>query len=127
MNLETFTSKKAIEIDSASLAVLRGPGVYMYVKDDLAIYVGSAHHLACRCFGKQHHKLSEIQTGTSVLMFPCETYEQARQLEDELILDLRPRFNGRSGRASFAKLMGIDPASCRYSFAHVRRENEAKV
>jgi excinuclease UvrABC nuclease subunit len=98
-----LTKRKAIEFDSSSLAILRSPGVYMYVRNDEAIYVGAAHKVLGRALARNHHKRAGLLIGTSLILFPCDTYEEAKQLEKELITDLKPVKNQRNGKTLVAQ------------------------
>lgn len=88
-----WIGRKAIEIDAKGLEILWGPGVYMYLAGDLALYVGSAAKLGERALGKGHHRAKEFSRATSVILFPCASIHEAIKLEATLIDDLRPRHN----------------------------------
>jgi hypothetical protein len=110
-----LTNRKAIEFSGDSLAILRSAGVYMYVREDRAIYIGAAKKVLGRALARNHHKLSELFSGTSLILFPCDTYEEAKQLEAELISDLKPEYNERNGKMTIAKRiaaqLGITPSA----------------
>jgi hypothetical protein len=90
--------------------VLRGPGVYMYVRDDQAIYVGASTSAIGRCLARNHHRKQELLAGTSLLLFPCKDRKSARELEDWLIFELKPILNKRGGWKQLARLMGYSRA-----------------
>lgn len=97
---------QAIEFNSEALSILRGPGVYLYVKEDRAIYVGCSRSAVGRALSRNHHKRMELLKGTSLLIFPCKTQTAAQQLEEKLIFDLRPIGNERGGWKEFARILG---------------------
>lgn len=90
-------SDKAIEFNLDSLTVLRGPGVYMYCKGDLALYIGASKKVAGRILARNHH-VTRLNEATSLLIFPCKDWETAKALESEMIGELRPELNMRNGR-----------------------------
>lgn len=101
----------AIAFNAESLALLTGPGVYMYLVNNKAIYVGSAKSLAGRSMSRGHHQRKNVSIANSLMLFPCDTHAEALELEMQMISDLRPRFNGRGFKKvrakKLAKAMGI--------------------
>jgi hypothetical protein len=113
--MSPWTRRKAIEIGQEGLDILRRPGVYMYVQDDKAIYVGSARKLGERAIGKGHHKATDITKAQSLIMFPCRNYQEAYDLEQRLINDLSPRLNNRNPLQidRLKELLGTSPSTAR--------------
>lgn len=112
MDIKEFLSQKnALEFDASALAVLRGPGVYMYVRDDKAIYVGGSSSAIGRCLARNHHRKNDLLLGTSLIVMPCKDRKSARELEDWLIFELKPLCNQRGGWKQFANLLGYSSLS----------------
>lgn len=108
MNAKKFLShSSAIEFNAESLAILRGPGVYMYVREDKAIYIGASRSAIGRCLARNHHKKQHLLAGTSLLIFPCKDHTAAKELEDWLIFDLKPIGNKRGGWQQLANALGM--------------------
>ena len=110
-----LTKREAIEFTNEGLATLRSSGVYMYVRADEAIYIGAAKKVLGRALARNHHKLPELLTGTSLILFPCKTYEEAKELEKQLISELNPMYNERNGKMTIAERLaaqlGITPSA----------------
>lgn len=115
-----LTNRKAIEFGNQGLKTLRSAGVYMYVLDDQAIYIGAAQKVLGRALARNHHRLPELLRGTSLILFPCDTYTEAKELEKELITDLNPVYNQRNGKMTIAKRLaqklGITPAAVCHTY-----------
>jgi predicted GIY-YIG superfamily endonuclease len=97
--LPAWTKRKAIEFDANGLQILNNPGVYIYTKDDRAIYVGSSDCVIGRALAANHHKRKEfkqILNGASLLIFPCDTAKQALELEKIITAELQPILNERN-------------------------------
>ena len=110
-----LTCDRAIEFSNEALNTLRSPGVYMYVLEDRAIYIGASEKMLGRALARNHHKLPELLTAASLILFPCATYEEAKRLEKEAISQLKPMYNERNGKMTIAKRLaqqlGITPAA----------------
>lgn len=98
------------------LASLNGPGVYMYVRDDRAIYIGSSKSVIGRPLARNHHKRKQFREhleGASLLIFPTVSFDRAKQLEAEMCATLKPILNQRNAKMTPAKqlasLLGITP------------------
>lgn len=74
----------------------RKPGVYVYRKDDIALYVGMGSVVGAfsRCFSRQHHRLKSLSQATHVDLYLCTTTDEAKALETKIIRDLKPILNG---------------------------------
>ena len=117
--MKFLSHPNALEFDVKAPAILRGCGVYIYIHEDRAVYVGSSSHTVGRCLSRGHHRREELLLGTSLIILPCKDVEAARELEDWLILELRPICNRRGGWAELARLMGF---SSQNSIAQVYKE-----
>jgi hypothetical protein len=102
-----FTHGNAIEFDVAALEILRSPGVYIYVKDDRAIYIGASRSMIGRALARNHHRRKDLLAGASLLLFPCKDLHEARRLEEQMIGELRPVCNERGGWKHAADLLGV--------------------
>jgi len=104
---------KAIEFKLDALETLRGPGVYMYVEGDKALYVGASKHVIGRVFARNHHVKQALSSATSMLIFPCDSWPDAQKLEACMIADLDPVLNKRGGAMVRARkicqALGITP------------------
>src|SRR5467141_351669 len=108
MDLTQFLSQRnALEFSVDALTVLRGPGVYLYVRDDKAIYVGGSRSAIGRCLARNHHRKQELLIGTSLIIFPCKDHKSAKELEDWLIFELKPLCNERGGWKQLAIRLGV--------------------
>jgi hypothetical protein len=109
---------QAMEFGAEALRYLNGPGVYMYIRDDKALYVGSSRSLMGRAGSRKHDKRGVfIYDATSLIMFPTRTHADALKLEDQLIFELRPEHNKRGGWNQVFEQLGYatrDAASSAY-------------
>jgi glyoxylate carboligase len=106
---------KAIEFKIDALATLRGPGVYMYCEGDNALYIGASRKVLGRILGRNHHIKSGLESATSLLIFPCASWADAKKLESCMIAECAPKINQRNGamvRAqSLCNALGMTPQS----------------
>lgn len=74
---------------------LRKPGVYLFLLDGNALYVGMGKSLIYACVRTGYHygRDMAIEQADEVLMYPCVSSEAARELEIMLIKSLRPKYN----------------------------------
>lgn len=76
---------------------LRLPGVYLFMKEKAALYVGMASCLLQRAGSKQHAQADQaIAECDEVLFYPCQSIDAAVELERLLIWKLKPDFNHNS-------------------------------
>jgi excinuclease UvrABC nuclease subunit len=90
--------------------------VYMFVREDKAIYVGASHEVIGRALAANHHKIANLLEATSLILFPTTTYQQALNLEENLIADLQPIYNERGGLKRIAQIMGLSPRSLQATY-----------
>src|SRR5579863_1753559 len=126
MDLTEFISLQAIEFKLDALDVLRGPGVYLYCAGDEALYIGASRKVVAyldavcasrkvvgRVLARNHHIGKDLQSATSLLIFPCKDWQSAKALESKLIGDLKPRLNMRNGALYRARqvseALGVSP------------------
>ncbi len=86
-------SKKVIPIDDVK--ALSGSGVYVFMYQTYALYVGCSHNLISRCLDIAHHRRDVLQLSDRVELYPTATVEQALAKEKQFIERLNPRFNGK--------------------------------
>lgn len=99
-----------VEIRAKDLELLRNPGVYLYLNDeDTAIYIGSSVSMLGRA--SSHKDKQELRASTKVLFIPCLSVDLARELESQLITDLRPLINKNNSVTDFARKTRLSPMS----------------
>lgn len=85
-----------LTITKENLIALCSPIVYIFLRDNEILYVGSSRKGITRPLCPQHHVPEAKQECTLLQIFPCETYTEALRLESELIIQHRPKYNGRN-------------------------------
>jgi len=113
INIKELLSRNAIEFRPEALETLNRPGVYMFVRDDRALYIGASDAVVGRALARNHHKrkvFKDALKGASLIIFPCQSLADARELEDRLIHELRPEHNQRGGWKQIAKILGYATA-----------------
>ena len=102
-----------VEFSGATFRQLIGPGVYVWLRGDEALYVGASRTAFARAADRRHHKIKlgkDVADADSVLFYPCGTLGAALNLERELISSLRPRYNDHSLYHRMAALLGYKHA-----------------
>jgi hypothetical protein len=102
MNLKRLCSQ-AIEFKIDALGVLRGPGVYLFVRGDVAVYCESSKKVVGRILARNHHEINHLMEADSLLIFPCRDHNDAKKLESEIIALLMPKHNQRNCKAAIAR------------------------
>lgn len=73
---------------------LGGPGVYIFEKDGKALYVGmSRSNVFGRAASPIHHRVAARSTADTVIIYRCDSPQEAIDLESKLIWELRPLCN----------------------------------
>lgn len=98
---------------------LREPGVYIFMREGKALYVGKATRLLGR-IGARHHQAEAIYLCDQVLLYPCKSDSAALRLEELLITKLRPRFNAQKLNNSIKQRLGLARSS-NHLFSRVSR------
>ena len=78
------------------------PGVYVFLRRAVPIYVGCTHNLDKRPKKRDRGHESRwcaILEATGTELIPCESYIKAQQLEEQLIRSKHPIYNLRTPRA----------------------------
>lgn len=91
----------------ASVALLRGPCVYLWLRGDRAMYVGMGTS-ASRPFSARHHIRKQFRDTDEMYLWPMASVESARVLEGALIRQLKPQYNRNTGRNhAAAGILGV--------------------
>lgn len=85
-----------LTIEGRSLDVFFKPLVYVFCKKKKCLYVGSGSS-ADRPFDAAHHRRSDLAQADRVLLYSCESRDDAFVLERSLIAKLKPVLNQRPG------------------------------
>ena len=106
--LESLTIKDAgADFNGDALRQLCKPCVYVFLKDDLVLYVGRSRRGLRRIFDMAHKAARiALEECTSFRIFPCVDNESSQKLEDVLISRLRPNMNKAGRKKHAAKLLG---------------------
>jgi hypothetical protein len=121
LNWRELVRDKGLVFSPDVVAALLGPGVYLLVQNDEAVYVGVSRVVVGRAFARNHQKLQAFRdAGTSLVVFPCETYNSAKRLESQLIAILHPSLNRRNSEIALvdhiAEKLGIKRQMARKHF-----------
>lgn len=79
--------------DRASLTVLVQPLVYVYWNGPTCLYVGMGQNAARPLGVRNHHLGHEFIEASELHVYPCESIEDARRKETELIAQFQPVHN----------------------------------
>jgi len=113
------------------------PCVYVFLKDELPIYVGMSGYGMQRA-AQHKHPQAEIARAEcdEVRVFPCRSRNAAIKLETLLIGKTQPKYNERQKTATIAALMGMQSRhATRYlskglrteRITHIRRLRRAAI
>jgi hypothetical protein len=82
------------------LQALRGPVVYVLMREGHVLYIGQSSRGLCRPLAQDHHILAKFDfTGREELtVHACQSADDALALEAELITKLQPQLNSAAGR-----------------------------
>lgn len=83
---------EGLSFTGATVQALSGPCIYVWLRNDVPLYVGMSRHGITRPCGPNHHALA-IRSTDELLVYPVETVASARRLERLLIERLRPERN----------------------------------
>lgn len=87
---------------------LIGPGVYVFLCNDLPVYVGmSRNNLLGRASSSSHHRWLDRKECDQIKLFPCKNWGTASDLEQYLIDVFQPKYNRRKKNRKVASLLGI--------------------
>jgi hypothetical protein len=108
--LGRLAPKGGVEFSGAVFHQLIGPGVYVWLRGDEALYVGASRTAFSRAASPRHHRIrlgKDVAYGDSVLFYSCATMADALELEAALIQALRPRFNHNGRWGSISTRLGF--------------------
>ena len=95
-----------LEFSGAVAVALAGPLVYVWLREEIALYVGHSQSGIGRPFSPQHHRVRPEPTDR-VLVYFVATAAEARRLETLLIHRLQPRDNQQQTASVLADRLGI--------------------
>lgn len=73
---------------------MSGPGVYLFLKSGLPLYVGSSNAALSRAAQRNHRQeIRARRDCDQVLLYPCRDQVAAKVLEKVLIRNLKPQYN----------------------------------
>lgn len=82
------------------------PCVYLFVKNDMALYVGMSRDGLGRPFGRGHAKARQCMIECDeLLIYYCHSVDDAEKCETILIGTLQPKYNGRKKLMADSKLI----------------------
>jgi excinuclease UvrABC nuclease subunit len=83
-----------VSLKPNDLRILCRPGVYTFYRGDEALYVGSSRRLISRISNPNHEAATRsLDECTNITIQICKTELEARELEQEFICLLKPRYN----------------------------------
>ena len=107
--LERLAPSGGFEFSGATFRQLVGPGVYVWLRGDQALYVGASRTAFSRAADRRHHRIQlgeDMADDDAMLFYSCTTMAVALKLETKLIHALRPRYNSRSKWKALSGLLG---------------------
>jgi hypothetical protein len=74
---------------------MRGPMVYVWMRGGDWLYVGRSYSGVERVFASGHHRFNAhpMEDDDMIRVISCETKQEARELERQLIVEHKPKFN----------------------------------
>jgi hypothetical protein len=107
MNLSQLVLPQAGQKFQASdFRDLLKPGVYLFMRGGLPLYIGMGKRLLGRIGGLHKQAGLAIEECDEVLMYPCVSLKAATELETLLIGQLRPRYNKQRNKYA-ANILGL--------------------
>lgn len=85
---------------------LQKPGVYILLRQSVPIYVGCSNSILRRLASPHHNRLA-ISEYDHVLMYPCRSIQDAKELEALLISELHPYYNQTGHYRKARQILGI--------------------
>ena len=91
--------KGGVSFGRSTAELLRGPCVYLFLKENEPLYIGMSEYGLSRVFSTHHNKyFSEVLSEyDEVLIYQVKDAKAARDTEALMISSLRPRANIRGG------------------------------
>jgi excinuclease UvrABC nuclease subunit len=95
-------SLSQVEIKTPLLDIAPDPLVYMVLGKDEVLYVGMSRVGLSRVFHSRHDVLRKIKKEIeSIVIFRTETISKAQKLERMMILEFKPKHNGRQNGSNY--------------------------
>jgi excinuclease UvrABC nuclease subunit len=95
-------SLSQVEIKTPLLDIAHDPLVYMVLGKDEVLYVGMSRVGLSRVFHSRHDVLRKIKKEIeSIVIFRTETINKAQKLERMMILEFKPKHNGRQNGSDY--------------------------
>lgn len=92
-----YISEPGITVSAEVLGITHC--VYMFVKDETVLYVGSSGNGLCRPFDSQHNARAARKESTDIHIWKCGSKGEAMKTEAHLIKKLRPKYNRQRVKA----------------------------
>lgn len=89
-----------------------GPCVYIALRGNGVLYIGSSAIGFSRVFDAEHHNKSFQAECDRLLVYPCRSEKAARELEGVLIRTLKTKYNRHRGtKKHLADRLGVKPVA----------------
>jgi len=108
VNLSQFAIPEAGQQFKASdFRALLNPGVYLYILGEVPLYVGLGKCLLYRESDPKHKQAKRARAeADTVKLYPCVSFQAARDLETILIGRIKPKYNVNIGMY-VRKILGL--------------------
>jgi hypothetical protein len=101
-----------LRLTKAQLKQMTGPCVYEFRKGGRALYIGSSAHGVPRPLSRSHHRRLLREASDEVVIRFCDTYAEAKEIERQNVLTLRPI--GNMAIPELEKAQGLVVRKARY-------------
>ena len=97
--IESLLTTEGISFNKASIAILKAPCVYLFLKKGVVLYIGMSSNGVARAMGKHKPNFMEKYTTDSLadadelILFQAKDIAMAHKAELLLIQSLKPRLN----------------------------------
>ena len=107
-SLDELGVTEGLEFSGENYRLLCGPGVYLFMSETEALYVGMSKSVIARPFTFSHWKARKAQReATRFIIYPCRTVGDALDLETMFIERLHPKYNTKQKVAMVCRRLGI--------------------
>lgn len=94
-SLPTIESNGYQTFSQKDIGLIKSPCVYLFIKDGVALYIGSSKNGLERVIHGSHHRADVREQADKIEVIWCKKEQHARDLELQMIRKLQPRFNRR--------------------------------